>query len=209
MPLYDVASAHGRFQPLHLGHVEYLLAAKERCRFLHIGVTQFVRSRLVGTSASSRHRVLPESNPLTFFERQSMIREVLTECGVPAADFDVIPFPVEDLAVLPEFLPTGIPVLTTIYEEWNHEKVAMLRSVGYTVKVLWDDRPRIYSGTEIRRLVAAGDARFEKMVPAATVRWMQDAGIRQRLLSATGSGVQGSADEGDPAGLSGQPSDDS
>ncbi|BBA99090.1 hypothetical protein RVR_5565 [Actinacidiphila reveromycinica] len=206
MPQYDVASAHGRFQPLHLGHVEYLLAAKERCRFLHVGVTQFVRSRLAGGSVSAPHRALPESNPWTFYERRSMIREALVHEGVPAAEFDVIPFPVEDLAVLPEFLPTAVPVLTTIYEEWNREKVAMLRSVGYTVEVLWDDRPRVYSGTEVRRLVATGDARFEKMVPDATVRSIRSGGVHRWTTDAVTGRLPGAV-EGRPPGSVGGPPD--
>ncbi|MEE3919398.1 hypothetical protein V2I01_16940 [Micromonospora sp. BRA006-A] len=32
--------AHGRFQVLHMEHLEYLLAAAERCDFLHVGITQ-------------------------------------------------------------------------------------------------------------------------------------------------------------------------
>ena len=31
--------AHGRFQVLHLKHMEYLLAAKMRCKKLYIGIT--------------------------------------------------------------------------------------------------------------------------------------------------------------------------
>lgn len=30
---------HGRFQPLHLKHMEYILAAKMRCQKLYIGIT--------------------------------------------------------------------------------------------------------------------------------------------------------------------------
>ena len=35
----DIAVIHGRFQPLHIGHMEYLLAGKERCELLIIGIT--------------------------------------------------------------------------------------------------------------------------------------------------------------------------
>ena len=30
---------HGRFQGLHIGHMEYLLEGKKRCDFLYIGIT--------------------------------------------------------------------------------------------------------------------------------------------------------------------------
>ena len=32
----------GRFQGLHLGHMEYLLAGAQRCEHLLVGVTQFM-----------------------------------------------------------------------------------------------------------------------------------------------------------------------
>ncbi|MEU3464293.1 hypothetical protein ABZ721_30595 [Streptomyces sp. NPDC006733] len=206
--IYDVASVHGRFQPVHLGHVEYLLAAKERCRFLYVGVAQFVRSRLQVVSSNAPHRVEPTSNPMTFFERQAMIREVLLDCGVPSEEFAVVPFPIEDLAVLPEFLPRTLPILTTIYEEWNREKVALLRAAGYPVEVLYQDRARVYSGTEVRRLVAAGDARYESMVPPATARWVLRVGMRQRLLEgAREDPAAGSVDDADLPGTVGDAPD--
>lgn len=37
--MIDIGVVHGRFQPLHLKHMEYILAAKVRCRKLYIGVT--------------------------------------------------------------------------------------------------------------------------------------------------------------------------
>ena len=185
--MYDIASAHGRFQPLHLGHVEYLLAAKQRCRFLYVGVTQYILSRLENTSESAPHRAEPISNPMTFFERQAMIRDVLLECGVPHMEFGVVPFPIEDIAILPEFLPLEVPVLTTIYEEWNREKIARLRAAGYVVEVLYADRERVYSGMEIRRLIMTGDTRWKELVPAATIRWVERIGMGQRLLDAAGS----------------------
>ena len=34
--MIDIGVVHGRFQPLHLKHMEYILAAKMRCRKLII-----------------------------------------------------------------------------------------------------------------------------------------------------------------------------
>jgi cytidyltransferase-like protein len=38
---FPTTSAHGRFQPFHNGHLEYVRAAKERCDFLWIGITKY------------------------------------------------------------------------------------------------------------------------------------------------------------------------
>ncbi len=32
---------HGRFQPFHNGHLEYVLAAQSRCAFLWVGITKY------------------------------------------------------------------------------------------------------------------------------------------------------------------------
>ncbi len=59
-------SVHGRFQPFHNEHLEYVLAAQRLCDYLWVGITKYditsTDSNLLG-----RHRERPESNPLTFF----------------------------------------------------------------------------------------------------------------------------------------------
>ena len=37
--MIETGVIHGRFQVLHLKHMEYILAAKMRCRKLYIGIT--------------------------------------------------------------------------------------------------------------------------------------------------------------------------
>ncbi|WP_199413554.1 hypothetical protein [Coprococcus sp. AF21-14LB] len=37
--MVDVGVIHGRFQILHLKHMEYLLAAKMRCKKLYVGIS--------------------------------------------------------------------------------------------------------------------------------------------------------------------------
>jgi len=38
---FKEGSAHGRFQPFHNGHLEYVLAAQKQSDFLWIGITKF------------------------------------------------------------------------------------------------------------------------------------------------------------------------
>jgi cytidyltransferase-like protein len=178
---YLVGSAHGRFQPVHNGHVEYLLAAKKRCDFLYVGLTQIVRSRLQDVSPVAHHRAEVSNNPLTFFERQELIRDVLRENGIGSNEFDILPFPIEDEVVLPEFLPVDVPVFTTVYDDWNREKVVRLRTAGYMVDVLWERATKEYIGSEVRTLIAAGDNRYRAMVPDATIRLVDRLKLGERL----------------------------
>jgi len=178
---HHVASAHGRFQPVHNGHVEYLLAAKARCDFLYIGLTQMVRSRLQDVSEVAHHRAELPNNPLTFFERQELIREVMLDSGVARGEFEVLPFPIEDEPILTEFLPLDVPVFTTVYDDWNREKVVRLRSAGYVVEVLWEREIKEYVGSKVRALVAAGDDGYRSMVPEATSRLVDRLKLEHRL----------------------------
>jgi len=166
--------------------MEYLLEAKARADFLWVGITQYISSALIENPVD-RHRFEREHNPLTYFERAVMLRDALTEAGVPAAEFSVSPFPIETPDLLTEFLTVDIPVLTTVYDEWNRHKIDVLRRIGYEVVVLWERDIKQYSGQEIRSLIRAGDAKWISLVPPATARLVEEYRVRERLLSPPGS----------------------
>ena len=76
MTHYGVAL--GRFQPIHLGHVEYLQAARDRCEHLVIGITNPNLSCLPECPEDpSRTKVA--SNPFTYFERARLIELTAAE----------------------------------------------------------------------------------------------------------------------------------
>src|SRR5260221_14629179 len=77
------ASVHGRFQPFHNEHLEYVLAAKAKCDFLWIGITKYDTTPSEFTPLG-RPRERPENNPLTYFERISIVSESLIEAGLQA-----------------------------------------------------------------------------------------------------------------------------
>jgi nicotinamide mononucleotide adenylyltransferase len=135
--MIEDGSIHGRFQPFHNDHLEYALAAKKACRFLWIGITKF---DIAPTEASplGRDRERPENNPLTYFERVSIISAALIDAGIDRSSFGFVPFPIETPKRLSGFMPISIPCFTTICEEWNKEKIRVLRALGYEVKVLWE-----------------------------------------------------------------------
>jgi len=179
-----VASAHGRFQPLHKGHLEYLLASLERCDHLYVGVTQYLHDRLVRVhSADAAHRSMPENNPLSYFERMRIIEIALESEGIGHERFDILPFPIEEAPLLSQFLPTSVPVFTTTYDAWNHEKIQTLETAGYEVITLWDRDHKDYEGKTVRALMLEGDQAWKKQVPDAVVPFLEETGIPERLRS--------------------------
>ena len=174
-------SVHGRFQPFHNEHLEYVLAAKDRCDFLWIGITKYDITPSEFTPLG-RPRERPENNPLTYFERISIIAEVLVDAGLERGSIAFVPFPIETPQRLPEFMPTSIPCFTTVCEEWNREKIRILRAYGYTVNILWERTKKLVTGGEIREDIINGGTAWRSMVPAATTRALDSLNIRDRLI---------------------------
>ena len=64
---------HGRFQPFHNGHLEYLSGAAERSDDVFVGITN-PDPRRIKEEPSDPLRHLPESNPGTYAERLLMVK---------------------------------------------------------------------------------------------------------------------------------------
>jgi len=175
------ASAHGRFQPLHNGHMEYLLEAKRRCRFLWVGITAV--DPIAAQRARGTAREQPWNNPLSYFERVVIIRGALIDAGLLPSEFACVPFPIEFPETLSNYVPTALPCLTTICEEWNRQKIRLLESLGYSVTVLYERSSKEISGHQIRESVQAGLNSWETKVPPATVEAVKLLNLRGRLLT--------------------------
>lgn len=162
----------GRFQPIHLGHVEYLEAAKARCEHLIIGITNHDLTSL-DVSVENMARSRSDSNPFTYFERYRMIEGACLERGWTYEDFVIVPAPITRPAALPQYFPSiaESTFYVTIYDAWGEARKAKLESLGFEVVVLWyrTMAERITSGTSVRELIRAGEGGWEHLVPKAVV----------------------------------------
>ena len=160
---------HGRFQPFHNGHLEYLLRARQRCERLIIGITAAVRKE-----NASPHRHEPASNPFTYFERLQMIQHTLLAEGLNPSTFAIAPFPIQDPGLIGHYVPKGTIHFVRVYSPWEEEKTRRLRDVGFPVVVLDPGEEKKVSGSEVRRLMREG-LPWEHLVPRGTtevVRWL-------------------------------------
>jgi cytidyltransferase-like protein len=178
-------AVHGRFQPLHKGHLEYILAAKKLCKHLWVGITQ-IDFRSLKKSPADKHREKRFNNPLSYFERFQLIKEVLSDEGLDPLEYTISPFPIDSPDLLHDFLPITVPIFTTIYEEWNRFKIKLLQQKGYEVKVLYERDTKLYNGVEIRQSILTGDDSWKLKVPDATVRLVERLNLKDRLSNLAG-----------------------
>lgn len=158
----------GRFQPLHLDHVELLMLGAEMGEHLIVGITNPDGRSLVEHGAS-RHRHTDEANPYTYYERAAWVRESLVDAGLDTADFTVTPFPLERADVWTSYIPAHAHQVVRVFSAWEQAKAEALMSV-YPTTVIQGDPARKIAATDIRGAIARGDESWRACVPAAVAR---------------------------------------
>lgn len=179
--MIDTGVVHGRFQLFHLDHLKYVMAAKARCRYLVVGITN-PDPTLTKFDAADPHRSLDDDNPLTFYERYVILREVLLEAGLSFREFSLVPLPINFPELYRYYVPLEATFYLTIYDDWGERKLAMFTSLGLKVDILWR-KPTSEKGltaTALRRLMGQ-DQPWEHLVPPAVARLVKEMGLLERL----------------------------
>ncbi|MFX1288616.1 MAG: nicotinate-nucleotide adenylyltransferase, partial [Promethearchaeota archaeon] len=162
---YDLGTIHGRFQILHNDHVKFLLAGKNLCKHLIIGITNPDPS-LTKHHDSNPHRSQPNANPLTYYERYIMIKDTLVENGIRFSDFSIVPFPINVPELLKYYVPMNGVFFLSIYDDWGRQKKKYLESLGLKIHILWEVplEKKGISGNDIRNFMLKGEP-WEHLVP--------------------------------------------
>jgi nicotinamide-nucleotide adenylyltransferase len=159
---------HGRFQPFHNGHLEYLRGAAERSDELWIGITNPDPAR-IQYEESDPLRHLPESNPYSYAERLLMAKAAAADVGLELAHVHVIPFPVNEPELWPAYVPTDVTQYLRLFSAWGGTKLERLRGAGYEVVILDEGAEKEISGADVRAAMRAGEE-WTTLVPPGVVR---------------------------------------
>jgi cytidyltransferase-like protein len=154
---------HGRFQPFHLGHLEYLRGAAARCDEVFVGITNPDPQR-IKPEASDPLRHLPESNPYTYVERLLMVKAGAADAGIGLERLHVIPFPVNEPELWHAYVPGDVVQFIRLFSDWGGTKLDRLREAGYEVVVLDEGAEKTISGAEVREALRT-DGDWERLVP--------------------------------------------
>lgn len=171
---------HGRFQVLHNDHLKYLLAGKERCRHLVIGITNPDPTH-TGEDGSDPDRSSKDANPLTYYERYGMIRRTMAAEGL-REEISIVPFPINFPELYHHYLPLDAVFFLTIYDRWGERKLELFEELGLETEVLWR-RPLSEKGLragDIRSRIARGE-QWEHLVPRAVAEYLRAEKIVARL----------------------------
>ncbi len=172
---------HGRFQVLHNDHMKYILAAKRCCDQIVIGITNPDPS-LTGSDETNPERSLTSSNPLTYFERYTLVKSAMAEAGLGYLEFGITPFPINFPNLYRFYVPTEAVFYITIYDDWGRRKLKLLTDAGLKTELLWDKTPdqKGLSGSYVRGLIQSG-GQWERLVPESVALLIREWDIQSRL----------------------------
>lgn len=169
---------HGRFQPFHNGHLEYLKGAAARSEDVFVGITNPDPER-IKPEASDPLRHLPESNPFSYVERLLMVEAAAADAGIDSRRVHVIPFPVNEPELWPAYVPDGVVQFIRLFSDWGGAKLDRLRFAGYEVVVLDEGAEKEISGADVREALRTGRD-WEHLVPpgvAAVLKRLERAAV--------------------------------
>lgn len=162
----------GRFQPLHVDHLDLLRRAFALGEQVIIGITN-PDAAPRRAHAASAHRHLPEANPYSFAERRELIDCALAaEPGV-AGRYRIVACDLDDPRGWSSLFPAGTTQLVRVFSDWEREKLRRFTAAGFPVIELAGDPQTRVSASDIRSAMRAGMPWQHWVPPAVAARLEQ------------------------------------
>ena len=160
----------GRFQPFHNGHMDVIRKCASESEHLVIGI------------GSAQYSHYP-SDPFTAGERYLMIQNSLRDEGID--NYSIVPM--EDLnrfSVWVAHVVCMAPPFRVVYSN-NPMTKRLFEESGFEVRNSPLYNREVYSGTEIRRRIVAGEE-WRSLVPAAVAQVIDDIDGVGRMVDISG-----------------------
>jgi nicotinamide-nucleotide adenylyltransferase len=178
--MLEIGMIHGRYQPFHNGHFEYLMQASNYVKKLIVGITNPDPGYTKEVDSDS-HRHLPEANPFSYYLRMRMIQKsILCNDSLRERYSDILitPFPINTPEYWKYYIPMdGVVQIMRLLDPWDKEKQKLFQDRGFKVMVL--EGKRLASGIKIRKDISSGGQSWRQEVPLGTVDVL-DHWLRQR-----------------------------
>jgi len=163
----------GRFQPFHVGHLNYLREALLRFDELFVGITN-PDPQSHKKEPEDNHRHKREANIFFFYERVLMIKETLLDLNLDLAKIQIVPFPIHQSELWKYYIPFHATGFIRIFDDWDDKKIKMFNSAGYSVEFRrLNESQRDASGSLIRRLLKE-NGNWQDFVPSGTKKVIEN-----------------------------------
>jgi len=158
---YENGIIVGRFQPFHLEHLRFAVAAASKVSHLWVGITCPFGNYIQETGGV---RTTVSANPLPYWLRFKCVETALLhDAGISRDKFSILPAPLVS-EILEQLVPKGTVFLTTIVDERSVQKEGLFFNAGFKViRIDFEYRP--ISGTLIREKIRKGDEGWKEFVP--------------------------------------------
>src|SRR5687767_2020496 len=130
--MYATGMIHGRFQPFHNGHFDYLSQALQLSCHLFIGITNPDAMSAIA-DASDSHRHLASANPFPYYLRAQMIaKSVLMDGQLKERinDITIVTFPISSPTLWKDYIPVDAVQMIRLLDPWDTKKQAMFLEYG-------------------------------------------------------------------------------
>lgn len=176
---HRLGAIHGRFQPFHRGHMRYLLLALAQARVVYIGITNPDAPGTGRFEETDPVRHQASHNPLSFEQREMLIRAALANhhVEIPPSRVHVVRF---DINAEPCEWSSAIPLdavhFVAAHEPWDHEKASRLVGAGYSVELVPTEEHRT-TATEVRNLMRVGNPQWRTLLPPGVADALESAAL--------------------------------
>lgn len=151
----------GRFQPFHLEHLRFVIAAAKKVDHLWVGITRPFGNHLPEIGGA---RATDDANPLPYWLRFKCVESTLIhDAKIPQDTFSILPAPLVP-GIIEQLVPKGTIFLTTFVEEWSLFKEKLFINAGFKVIKLDLGNKKI-SGTMIRERIRKKDESWKDFIP--------------------------------------------
>lgn len=169
----------GRFQPFHIGHLNYASEVLNICNNLIVAITNPDPSK-TKEEIEDNHRHRDDANPFTYYERMLMVRESLSDLVPKPASLSIVPFPIHHADLWQYYIPDQVTVHLRVIDFWDEKKVRRFLELGYSVR---EHRysSKLATGSEVRRMIFE-NGNWEMLVPAGTAKIIRENKLFMRRI---------------------------
>lgn len=172
------------FAPPTLGQLAALLAAKETCRHLVLGVLSPEGSLEDGAGKGPGASESATNSLLSFDERHVLLRDLLDAEGVDPFAYSVVPLPLAQPVLYKFYLPQGATLFLPSEDDPHFVRLAAglaeeAQAEGFALVEIATSVPEFPSEAEVRARLMAGE-NWRELVPALVAERLTALGIPGR-----------------------------